>query len=124
MLHKKTARSQLGAGVLLLFGGNHIVVHRLAAREKSDLGAGAGGGENLFCLLGLLLGDILPVKDGDEFGALMGLRLGQPLQDRGQVPVGAKELVFLQSQIVPLVDGEAVKKIGRASCRERVSWYV
>ena len=39
----------------------------------------------------------------------MSLRVGQPVQHGFQVPVRAKELVLLQGQIVPLLDGKAAK---------------
>ena len=91
------------------FRGDEVVVDGLPSGEKGDLGTGAGGGEDLQSALGLLLGDVLAVVDGDELGVLLGLGLGQALEQSGEIPIGAEELVFGQGQVVPLLDIEAVK---------------
>ena len=70
--------------------GDHIVIDRLTPGQQSDLGAGAGGGEDLQSGLGLGLADVLAVEDGDELGLLLGLRPGQALEQGGQVLVGAE----------------------------------
>ena len=113
LLHKNSgAFCQDGTAPLslrLLLRRDHIVVHGLAAGEEADLRVGAGGGKDGLGLLPLLLGDILAIEDRDELRALVGVRPGQPVQQGIQVLVGAEELVLLQGQIVPLVDGKAVE---------------
>ena len=118
--NKKEPLSGFAGQRVFSFNGNNIVVDRLTAGEEGELCLGAVFGEDLLGLLGLLLGDILAEEDGDELGMAAGSFLGQFVQKRGDVLVGIEELAAQKTQIVALVDGEAVEEIGRASCRERV----
>ena len=92
-----------------LFNGNDIIIYRLAAGQQADLRLGAGRREDLLRPLGLLLCNVLSIEDRDKLCLLVSLRVGQPVQHGFQVPVRAKELVLLQGQIVPLLDGKAAK---------------
>ena len=92
-----------------LFRRDHIVVDGLTAGEQVDLGVGTGRLEDGRRTLGILLGHIRAIEDADKFRVLLGLRLGQTLQQGVQIPVGAEELMLCQGQIVALLDGKAVK---------------
>ena len=79
---------------------DHVVIHGLAAGQEADLRVGAGGGEDGLGLLGLFLGDVLAIEDGDELRALVGVRPGQAVQQGVQVLVGAEELVLDRKSVV------------------------
>lgn len=55
---------------LHLFGGDHVIIHRLSAGQQVDLGGGTRLREDIRGLLGLLLRHILAIEDGDEAGIL------------------------------------------------------
>ena len=63
---------------LHLFGGDHVIIHRLSAGQQVDLGGGTRLREDIRGLLGLLLRHILAIEDGDEAGILVLRGLGQP----------------------------------------------
>ena len=98
-----------------LFGGNHIVVHGLAAGEQGDLGVGAALGKEGQRLLGVLFGHVLAVEDVDKLGTLLGVGLGQTAQQLIQLPVGAEELVLGESQVVPRLMAKPSKSESRAA---------
>ena len=97
------------------FRGDEIIVHRLSAGEEGDLGIGAGGGENIQCALCLFLRDVLAIVNGNELGVLLGVGLGQTLQEGGEVLIGAEELVLAQGQVIPLLDVKPSKSEFRAA---------
>ena len=66
-------------------------------------------GEDNLRLLSFLLRHILAKEDGHEFCVSPGGILRQLLKQRLNAPIRAEELSVLQSQIVSLADGEAVK---------------
>ena len=100
---------------LHLFGGDHVIIHRLSAGQQVDLGGGTRLREDIRGLLGLLLRHILAIEDGDEAGILVLRGLGQPGEQGVQVLIRTEQLVLLQGQIVPLFDGKPPKSESRAA---------
>ena len=79
---------------VFLFGRDEVVIHRLTAAEEVDLRIGAGGLEDLQRLGGVFFGHVLAVENADELGVLLGLGVGQTVQQSGQILVGALSICF------------------------------
>ena len=93
----------------MLFDGDDVVVHRLAAGKGGDLGVGADRLKHLGGAGGIILGDTLAGVDGDELGVLIGGYVSQPIQQHVQAAAGAQELAVAQGRLVALRDADAAE---------------
>ena len=91
------------------FDRDDIVIDRLAAADQIDLGIRALAGEGVARLVRVLFIHILAVEDGDELRFAGRCLVGEPVEQRGDVAVGAEQLAVQKCQIIALVDVEAVK---------------
>ena len=104
-----TPGRRTGAIFCIFFNGHNVIVHRLPTGQHTDLCVGTGIGKDGLSLPGVLLRHILAVEDGHKL-RIPCLGVLRQLRKQGlDAPVGAEELPVLQGQVVPLVDGKAVK---------------